>query len=183
MTSLRQITPEQVDNALKDLLGGTRRALAIALRSLFRALKYKWLIFQDPARHLFVGDIFSIPRPISSDLLDQAHTPLARLAITLAAVPAGEIRATRTTDLAHAVLTLRRGLRRHVLHLGERTLRLTSDWLTYRHQRWPTSTNPHLLVTQKTPIDPDHPPIARATLQLILPAGGDPEVPPRCGRR
>ncbi|MFD7417601.1 hypothetical protein [Kitasatospora purpeofusca] len=180
VTSLRQITPEQVDDVLEDLNGTRRRQRATALRSLFRALKYQRLIFQDPARHLYVGDTLNIPRPLPSDLLagllDRARTPLARLAVVLAAVhavPAGEIRAARTAglDLAHATLTLRRGLRRHTLHLEDLTLRLASDWLTYRHERWPTSTNPHLLVSQKTAGDPDHPPIARATLQLVLPEG------------
>ncbi|CAM5606012.1 hypothetical protein SROCM77S_00514 [Streptomyces rochei] len=50
-------------------------------------------------------------------------------------------------------------------------LRLAADWLTYRHQRWPTSTNPHLLVTQKTASDPDYPAVHRITMQKVLPKG------------
>ncbi|MFI8454728.1 hypothetical protein [Kitasatospora sp. NPDC085464] len=70
-------------------------------------------------------------------------------------------------------LVLRRGMRRHTLYLEEFTHRLAADWLTYRHRRWPTSVNPHLLVTQKTALDPDHPAVGRITMQLnlVLPKG------------
>ncbi|WP_342791269.1 hypothetical protein [Streptomyces montanus] len=127
-----------------------------------------------------MGDLTGIPRPVLSDLLpgllDDAETPFARLAIVLAAVhavPAGEIRTVRTADLnlARGTLELRRGLLRHTLYLEELTHQLTADWLTYRHQRWPTSVNPHLLVSQKTALDPDHPAVHRVTMQLILPKG------------
>lgn len=46
-----------------------------------------------------------------------------------------------------------------------------ADWTTYRHQRWSASSNPHLLVSQKTAADPDHPPISIGTLSGALPRG------------
>ncbi|GAA2280834.1 MULTISPECIES: hypothetical protein [Kitasatospora] len=90
-------------------------------------------------------------------------------------VPASEIRTALAADLnlARGTLVLRRGMRRHTLYLEELTHRLAADWFTYRHRRWPTSVNPHLLVTQKTALDPDHPAVGRITMQLnlILPKG------------
>ncbi|MFI9568843.1 hypothetical protein [Streptomyces rishiriensis] len=68
-------------------------------------------------------------------------------------------------------LELRRGLRRHTLYLEELTHQLAADWLTYRHQRWPTSANSHLLVTQKTAPGPDYPAVHRITMQKVLPKG------------
>nr|WP_324611413.1 DUF4158 domain-containing protein [Streptomyces sp. NRRL F-5755] len=73
--------------------------------------------------------------------------------------------------LAHGTLEVCRGLLRHTLYLEELTHQLTADWLTYRHRRWPTSTNPHLLVTQKTAPDPDQPPVSPGTLHLVPPKG------------
>ncbi|WP_344392074.1 hypothetical protein [Streptomyces vastus] len=180
MTTLREVTLDHLQEALDDLAGTARRQLAVALRSLFRALKQKKVVFRDPTRHLAVGDLTGIPRPVPSDqlagLLDQAETPFARLTIALAAVHAvtgAEIRTALTTDLnlACGTLELRRGLLRHALYLEELTHRLFTDWLAYRHQRWPASTNPHLLVTQKTALDPDHPAVHRGTLGQVLPKG------------
>ncbi|MFD3622334.1 hypothetical protein ACFWWT_45725 [Streptomyces sp. NPDC058676] len=180
MTTLREVTLDHLHDALENLTGTARRQLATSLRSLFRALKRERLIFRDLARHLAVGDLTGIPRPVPSDLLpgllDHAATPLARLTIALAAVhavPASEIRTACTADLnlARGTLELRRGLLRHTLYLEELTHQLAADWLTYRHQRWPASVNPHLLVSQKTALDPDHPAVHRSTMQLILPKG------------
>ncbi|MFB6962005.1 hypothetical protein ACFCYB_34745 [Streptomyces sp. NPDC056309] len=180
ITTLREVTPDHLQDALENLAGTARRQLATSLRSLFRALKRKRLVFHDPARHLAVGDLTGTPRPVPSDLLtgllDHAATPFARLTIALAAihaVPATEIRTARTADLnlARGTLELRRGLLRHTLYLEELTHRLAADWLTYRHQRWPASANPYLLVSQKTALDPDHPAVHRNTLQQALPKG------------
>ncbi|OAH09879.1 hypothetical protein [Streptomyces jeddahensis] len=43
--------------------------------------------------------------------------------------------------------------------------------MTYRHRRWPASTNPHLLVSTKTAVDPDHPAVSMGTLRQVLPKG------------
>lgn len=97
---------------------------------------------------------------ILAGLLDHGATPLARLTIALAAIhaiPATEIRTARTVglNLARGALGLRRGLLRRTLYLEELTHRVTTDWLTYRHQRWLPSANPHLQVSQRTALDPD----------------------------
>lgn len=180
VTSLREITKDQVEGAVDELLGYARRGLATALRSLFRALKRERVIFRNPARDLPVGDIKGIPKSVPSDLLmgllDQATTPLGRLVIALAAIhalPGHEIRTLHTTglDLSRGTLEVRRGLLRHTLYLDELTHQLAADWTTYRHQRWPASSNPHLLVSQKSAVDPDHPAVSMGTLSGALPRG------------
>jgi hypothetical protein len=55
--------------------------------------------------------------------------------------------------IQHRIVALRRGLQRRVIYLDEVTAALASQWLRYRHQRWPGSRNPHLLVSQQTAAD------------------------------
>ncbi|MFF2518894.1 hypothetical protein [Streptomyces sp. NPDC058086] len=180
ITSLREITKNQVEDAVHGVSGYARRGLATALRSLFRALKRERVIFRNPARDLPVGDIKGIPKSIPSDLLmgllDQATTPLGRLVVALAAVhalPGKEIRTLHITglDLSRGTLEVRRGLVRHTLYLEELTHQLAADWTAYRHHRWPASSNPYLLVSQKTAVDPDHPAVSIGTLSGALPCG------------
>ncbi|MDQ0605435.1 hypothetical protein QF037_009780 [Streptomyces canus] len=66
---------------------------------------------------------------------------------------------------------MRRGLLRHTLYLEKLTHQIAADWVTYRHRRWPASANPHLLVSQKTAVDPDHPAVAIGLLRGVLPRG------------
>lgn len=118
----------------------------------------------------------SIPSDLPMGLLDQARTPLGRLVITLSAVyalPGRGIRTLHTTglDLSRGTLEVRRGLLRHTLYLEDITHQLAADRTTYRHQRWPASDNPHLLVCQKTVADPDHPPVSTGLLSGALPEG------------
>jgi hypothetical protein len=39
---------------------------------------------------------------------------------------------------------------RRIIYLDEVTATLASQWLRYRHQHWPGSRNPHLLISQQT---------------------------------
>ncbi|UFQ99736.1 hypothetical protein KBP30_41510 [Streptomyces sp. Go40/10] len=180
MHSLREITKDHVENAVEGLSGYARRGLAVALRSLFRALKRERMVFRNPGRNLPVGDLKGIPKSLPSDvlmgLLDKATTPLGRLVIALSsihALPGHEIRRLRTTglDLSRGKLEVQRGLLRHTLYLEELSHQLASDWTTYRHLRWPASANPHLLVSQKTAVDADHPAVSIGTLRAALPKG------------
>ncbi|MEV5011745.1 hypothetical protein ACFY2M_39995 [Streptomyces sp. NPDC001276] len=57
------------------------------------------------------------------------------------------------------------------VHLLEFTHQQAAEWLAYRHRRWPASTNPYLLVSQKTALDPDQPAISIGTLRGVLPRG------------
>lgn len=92
VTTLREITSADAEMALNGLVGSACRGLAIALRSLFQALKREQVIFRAPARDLPVGDLKGVPRSVPSDLLagllEEAKTPFGRLVIALAAIHA-----------------------------------------------------------------------------------------------
>jgi integrase len=183
VASLRSITTDDVHAALKSRTGSGAHNLQTALRSLFRALKRERLIFRDPARNITVTRASKLPRPLPSDrlrgLLDRAPTTLAKLAVALVAIHAlrpVELRGLHLADLdrAHGRLTVRRptaGADRIVV-LDELTLRLAGAWLRERARRWPHSTNPYLLVSQQTALDPSQPPVCRFTVQaLFFPLG------------
>lgn len=88
-------------------------------------------------------------------------------------MPGREIRTLHTTDLnlSRGTLEVRRGLLRRTLYLEELTHQLAGDWTSCRHLRWLASANPHLLVSQKTAVDPDHPGVNIGTLSAALPKG------------
>ncbi|WP_306459766.1 hypothetical protein [Streptomyces sp. Ag109_G2-15] len=73
--------------------------------------------------------------------------------------------------LSRGTLEVRRDLLRHTLYLEKLTHQLAADWSTYRRRRWPASTNPHLLVSQKAAVDPDHPAVNIELRRGALPAG------------
>ncbi|GAB3950675.1 hypothetical protein GCM10028832_03860 [Streptomyces sparsus] len=115
-----------------------------------------------------------MPSDLLAGLLDRATTPLGRLVVALTAVhalPGHEIPMlpTGNFNLAHGTLEVRRGLLGHTLYIKEFTQSLASEWLTYRHRRWPASANPHLFVSQRTALDPDHPPVSMTMLHRHLP--------------
>jgi len=178
--SLREVTNQQVTHAISARRGSARKSLAVALRSLFRALRQERIVFQNPARDLVVSDPQRLPQPVPCDvlagLLQQAATDFARLVIALAAVhalPGHQIQALLTADLDLSAgrLIVRRDPGQHFVFLEELTHTLAGQWLTYRHRRWPASANPHLLVTGRTALDPDAPQVSTGSLRLALPAG------------
>ncbi|MGW6414885.1 hypothetical protein [Streptomyces sp. NPDC055055] len=99
-----------------------------------------------------------------------------RLVLALAAVHAVPVHELRTIltcdlDLARGTVVIRRGLRRHTLYLDELTRQTAADWLDCRHRRWPASTNPRLIVGQRSALDPDHPPVGKTLLRDDVPQG------------
>jgi hypothetical protein len=88
--SLREITADEVRDAVSELTGTSANDRIVALRSLFRALKQERLIFRDPARGLTQVTIRSLPAPISTDrlrgLLERLEGALARLVVALVAI-------------------------------------------------------------------------------------------------
>ncbi len=177
--SLRSITTDDVQAALKSRPGSSVRRMQTALRSLFRALKRERLIFRDPARGITVTRASRLPQPLPSDrlrgLLDRAPTTMAKLAVALVAIHAlrpVELRRLHLADLnrARGRLTVRRPVagRDRIVILNELTLRLAGTWLRERAQRWPHNTNPHLLISQQTAVDPSQPPVCRFTVQKLF---------------
>lgn len=105
--SLRAVTSDDVEQALRDHSGRSRHNVHTALRSLFRGLKREGRVFADPARGITAHYARRLPRPrpLPLDrlrgLLDQVTGPRHRLVTALVAVHAlslEELRALRLAD-------------------------------------------------------------------------------------
>jgi site-specific recombinase XerD len=173
VSSLREITPDDIHAALHELQGNQARSVHVALRSLFQALKQERLVFRDPTRGICVAAVQRLPAPLPADrlrgLLDQADGAMARLVVALVAIHA--LRKTELTqlrladlDLARGRLAVHRSVGRHIVYLDQLTHRLAVAWLRERRQRWPDTSSPYLLVSQQSAVDSAHPPV---TLPVI----------------
>jgi hypothetical protein len=154
--SLRQVTSDDIDDQLEAFTGPTRKLVAAAMRSLFRTLKARRVVFTNPTTGLEVHR--EAPPPAlgldptrRAGLLDQLHRPDGRLVVLLAGVHAlrpHQIRVLALADVDVAAGTLLAGGRpRRLDGLTHQALRA---WLELRRARWPGSANPYLLVNQST---------------------------------
>lgn len=155
----------------------TARSALCGLRSLFRALKRERRIFVDPTVCVRLTRDPKVPRPLSADrlrgLIDQAPTVMAKAAVALVAIHAlgpQQLRRLRLEDLERSAgrLTVRRSYGDRVVLLDELTVELLDEWLRERHRRWPHSTNPHLLVSRRSAMHADAPPVHRYCLQALF---------------
>ena len=177
VTSLREITPDDIRHVLRQRPGQPAQDLASALRSLFRALKQERLIFRDPTRGISVPAVVRLPVPIATDrlrgLIDRAGGPMAQLTVALVAIHGlGKREVPRLLladlDLPGGSLLIRRGLARHTVYLDELTRTLAIAWLRERHRRWPATANPHLLISQQTAAMDTLPPISSMVMTDIF---------------
>ena len=152
--SLREITRQDILDALPAQASRHRQSLT-ALRSLFRLLKGRRVIFADPAarvRHdrLHQGH----PLPLNLDAVREAIHSGQPARAALGALVA--FHAPRSGQLASLKLT---DVHDGRLHLDERLIplagpvreRLTA-WLDERARRWPATVNPHLFINWYTAI-------------------------------
>jgi hypothetical protein len=177
VTSLREITRDDIQAALGQHPGVRAHNLLPALRSLFRALKQERIIFRDPTRGITLPSMRRLPAPIPSDLLrgliDRASTPIARLAVAMIAIHGlGKKETTLLLlgdlDLPLGQLHVLRPTGTHTIYLDELSRTLVTGWLRERHLRWPLTGNPHLLVTSQTAADTAGPPIALTVIDAIF---------------
>jgi hypothetical protein len=177
VTSLREITRDDVQAALDNHPGARAHNLLPALRSLFRALKQEKIIFRDPARRITLPSMRRLPAPIPTDqlrgLIDRAGTPLAKVTVALIAIHAlGKKETTflllEDLDLPRGQLAVRRPTGTHTVYLDDLSRTLIPGWLRERHRCWPLTRNPHLLVTRHTAVDTAGPPIAHTVLDAIF---------------
>lgn len=175
--SLREITPQHLDSAMKGLTGHPANDRLTALRSIFRALKQERLIFRDPTRGVTLAAVVRLPASIPSDrlhgLLDRASGPLAKLVIALIAIHGlGKREVTELLlddlDLARGKLVVHRPSGRHVVHLDELTHQLAAAWLRERYRRWPATTNPYLLVSGQTADMATQPPVSSRVINAVF---------------
>lgn len=89
---LRAITHDHITRAVAELTGSPAQARAVALRSLFRALKREGLIFRDPARHAIAPSTRTLPSPLHEyqlrGVLRQIPAVRTQLTFVLAAIHA-----------------------------------------------------------------------------------------------
>lgn len=177
VTSLREITRDDVQAALDNHPGARAHNLLPALRSLFRALKQEKIIFRDPARRITLPSMQRLPAPIPTGqlrgLIDRARTPLAKVTVALIAIHAlGKKETTflllEDLDLPRGQLAVRRPTGTHTVYLDDLSRTLITGWLRERHRCWPLTRNPHLLVTRHTAVDTAGPPIAHTVLDAIF---------------
>jgi hypothetical protein len=87
VSSLREITPDDIRAVLRERQGNQARSVHVSLRSLFQALQQEQLVFGDPTRGIALIKVERLPAPLPSDrlrgLLDQADGAMARLAVGL----------------------------------------------------------------------------------------------------
>jgi integrase len=154
--SLRQVTTEDIAAQLEPLTGPTRRLTLVVLRSLFRTLKARRLIFTNPTAGLAApGEPpppgLGLDPARRAGLLGRLDRPDQQLIVLLAGVHAlrpHQIRvlALEDVDLGAGILRVAGRPRR----LDTVTGQALRGWLELRRVRWPASANPYLLVNQST---------------------------------
>ena len=180
VTSLREITRDDIQAALDDRPGVTARNLLPALRSLFRALKQERIIFRDPTRGITLPAMRRLPVPIPTDqlrgLIDRAGSPMAKLTVALIAIHGlGKKETTLLLlddlDLPRGQLVVRRPTGPHTVYLDELT-RTLADQLAPRtppplapHRQPPPAGQPG-----RPPLTPHCPPIAHTVIDAIFSA-------------
>ena len=132
----------------------TRRHLAeIGLKSLFKVLKGRKLVFANPTRGIDTTPVASnIPLALDSAVIRaelNSPNPAVAAAVALVAFHAltgKQIRELRLTDIVDGRLII--GDRNIPLAAPVRT-RLAA-WLDHRNRTWPGSANPYLLINRRT---------------------------------
>jgi hypothetical protein len=150
--SLAEITPEQVRAALPP--GGSRRNWAeYGLRSLFKVLKARKLVFVNPTRGMpttLVGT--TVPLPLDTAATRQAldsPDPAVALAVALVAfhaLTARQLAGLKLTDIVDGRLALDG---RDIPLAGPVRVRLAA-WLDHRGRTWPATANAHLFINKRS---------------------------------
>jgi integrase len=171
--SLRQVTTDDLTAELAPLTGATRLLALSAMRSLFKTLKARRVLFTNPAapltgRRIQPPPVLPLDDTQRSRLLGRLHDPAERLIVLLAGVHAlrpSDICALTLDDADPAAgALLVSGRARPLDRLTAGHLRA---WLHARHARWPATANPHLLINQSTAggLEPVHRGYIQASLR------------------
>lgn len=152
----REVTREDIVSALNDVQGIERKGRHHGLRSLFRFLRRKRMIFRDPTVGIKVGKLHQpplvpLPRRTYGKAVAAATSPEQRVMLALTVVHAARRPALKALmlediDLANGRITIGG----HTRPLDDMTCRLLTEYLFYRHRRWPNTANRHLLLTRVT---------------------------------
>lgn len=149
--SLREIGRDDVATVLAP--GGPTRATALqALRSIFKILKGRKLVFINPCARLTAPSDRKPPEPVDlrqvRDNLNSDNPTTAALAALLAfhAVRLWQIRALQLTDLHDGRLHVGD----QIIVLAEPVKQRLGAYLDYRATTWPTTINPHLFIHRRS---------------------------------
>jgi hypothetical protein len=133
--------------------GPARHLAQQGLRSLFRVLKSKKMVFVNPTRGIPVtATNATIPLPLDTTAIQDAITstnPATALAVALVAFHAlrsQQIRDLKLTDIRDGRLSLNS----RDMPLAGPVLPRLAAWLDYRARTWPATINPHLFVNRRT---------------------------------
>lgn len=150
--SLAEITPDDVRAALPH--SGSRRHWAeYGLRSLFKVLKGRKLVFINPTRGMKITPAnHTVPLPLDTEAIREAlNSPNAATALAVALVAFHALTSRQLSELSLTDIVDGR------LTLGSRSIPLAdpvrvrlSAWLDYRNRTWPGSINPHLFVSRRS---------------------------------
>lgn len=151
-TSLREITKDHVLDALP-ASGNPRSTTGQGLKSIFRLLKARKILFTDPTARISTGE-HERRQPLPLDLLavrtaltspDPARACVVAL-IAFHGLRPGHLQRLRLTDIRDGRLTVDG----RVIPLADPVRERLATYLTHRNNRWPRTTNPHLFVHYRT---------------------------------
>lgn len=150
--SLAEITTADVLAALP-ASGSPRVWAEIGLRSLFKTLKARKLIFANPMRTMkSIRTQASVPLPLDTAVIrNELNSPNPAIAIAVAlvtfhALTAKQVAELRLTDIVDGRLRLQGRQIPLAAPVRERLTR----WLDHRAKTWPNTQNPHLLITRRS---------------------------------
>ncbi len=151
-TSLREITKNHVLDALP-ASGNPRSTTGQGLKSVFRLLKGRKILFTDPTARIRTGEHES-RQPLPLDLLavrTALNSPEPARACVVALIAfhglrPGHLQRLRLTDIHDGRATVDGRL----IPLAEPVRERLATYLTHRNTRWPRTTNPHLFIHYRT---------------------------------
>ena len=151
-TSLRDISREDILNAIPS--GGLERPrVGQGLKSIFRLLKSRKVLFVDPTARIKTGE-HEQRRPLPLDVgvvAERLHSTKPATALVVALIA---FHGLRTQQLRRLQLTDtvdgRLAIDGRVIPLADPVRERLTAYLTYRNTRWPESINPHLFIHYRT---------------------------------
>ncbi|MBA3745670.1 MAG: hypothetical protein H0X00_22585 [Sporichthya sp.] len=153
--SLREISKEHVLDALP-AAGAERARAGQGLKSIFRLLKARKVLFLDPTARLKTGEHPSNqPLPLDPDRISHirellfAEDPATALVVALIAfhgIRMGQLQRIALTDIIDGRLTVDG----RVIPLADPVRERLGDWLDHRGSRWPDTTNGYLFINRRS---------------------------------
>lgn len=152
--SLREITREDIIDAL-DVAEDRRSKVLESLRSLFRFLRARRLVFVNPTARMRSERVQpGQPMPVDlaqlRDAVNSSEPARAALAALVAfhALRSAQLRTLQLTDIRDGRIFLPD----RIVVLAEPVRKRLAAWLSERASRWPNTANPHLFINQYTAV-------------------------------